>query len=351
MEDLDETRALFLDISKAFDKVWHEGLIFKLKSNGISGPLLNFFDSYLKERRQRVVLNGIQSDWKNLESGVPQGSVLGPLLFLVYINDLPDKIRANMKLFADDSSLFIRASNVNETHQILESDLCMIEQWGHQWKMIFNPDISKQAVEVVFSSKIHKQNHPTLFFNGIEVAKKPFTKHLGLYLDEKLSFTNHIKEKISIALNGLALLKFLSRYVSRDVLNMSYKMYVRPHLDYGDVIYHNSRTFLMNLIEHVQYKAALIVTGSWQGTSRFKLYNELGWESLSDRRWFRRLCFFYKIVNRQTPEYLYNHIPHQRHLQYDLRAHREFPTPNKRTSRYGNSFFPFCISEWEKLDE
>ena len=233
----------FLTYLKPLIKVWHEGLIFKLKSNGISGPLLNFFDSYLKERRQRVVLNGIQSDWKNLESGVPQGSVLGPLLFLVYTNDMPDKIRANMKLFADDSSLFIRASNVNETHQILESDLCMIEQWGHQWKMIFNPDISKQAVEVVFSSKIHKQNHPTLFFNGIEVAKKPFTKHLGLYLDEKLSFTTYIKEKISIALNGLALLKFLSLYESRDVLNMSYKMYVRPHLDYGDVIYHNSRTF------------------------------------------------------------------------------------------------------------
>ena len=287
-----------------------------------------------------MVLNGIQSDWKNLESGVPQGSVLGPLLFLVYINDLPDKIRSNMRLFADDSSLFIRASKVNETHQILEDDLRMIEQWGHQWKMIFNPDISKQAVEVVFSNKTHKQNHPILFFNGIEVAKRPFAKHLGLYLDEKLSFTTHIKEKISIALNGLALLKFLSRYISRDVLNMSYKMYVRPHLDYGDVIYHNSRIFLMDLIEQVQYKAALIVTGSWQGTSRFNLYNELGWESLSDRRWFRRLCFFYKIVNRQTPEYLYNHIPNQRHLQYDLRAHREYPYPNKRTSRYENSFFP-----------
>ena len=80
-ENYDETRALFLDISKAFDKVWHDGLRFKLKCNGVSGPLLAFFDNYLNERHQRVVLNGIQSEWKVLEAGVPQGSVLGPLLF------------------------------------------------------------------------------------------------------------------------------------------------------------------------------------------------------------------------------------------------------------------------------
>ena len=350
-EDFDETRALFLDISKAFDKVWHEGLIFKLKGNGISGPLLNFFVSYLQGRHQRVVLNGIQSEWKVLEAGVPQGSVLGPLLFLVYINDLPENIKAKMKLFADDSSLFTRVSDVNSTHRLLENDLRTIEKWGHQWKMVFNPDITKQAVEVIFSAKKDKTNHPLLEFNNIPVARKPFTKHLGLYLDEKLSFSKHIKEKISKAMNGIALLKFLSKHVSKDVLNLSYKMYVRPHLDYGDVIYHNSRSFLMNLIEQVQYKAALVVTGCWQGTSRIKLYNELGWESLSDRRWFRRLTYFYKIVNRQTPEYLHNHLPPLHNVQYNLRRQRVFVDLKTRTQRHENSFFPYCVSEWEKLSE
>ena len=350
-EDFDETRALFLDISKAFDKVWHEGLIFKLKCNGISGPLLNFFVSYLNDRHQRVVLNGIQSEWKTLEAGVPQGSVLGPLLFLVYINDLPDNIKATIKLFADDSSLFARVSNVNDTQRLLEDDLLLIEKWGHQWKMIFNPDLTKQAVEIVFSVKNDKPTHPPLEFNNIPVARKPFTKHLGLYLDEKLSFSKHIKEKISKAMNGVALLKYLSKYVSKDILNMSYKMYVRPHLDYGDVIFHNSRSYLMDLLEQVQYKAALIVSGCWQGTSREKLYNELGWESLADRRWFRRLTYFYKIRNRLTPGYLYDNIPPKRDVSYSLRQCREFANPNKRTLRYENSFFPYCITEWEKLSD
>ena len=95
--------------------------------------------------------------------------------------------------------------------------------------------------------------------------------------------------------------QILSKYVDRNVLGLSYKMYVPPHLDYGDVIFHNQRADLMKLIERVQYKAALIVSGCWQGTSQEKLYEELGWESLSDRRWIRRLSRFYKISNGLAP--------------------------------------------------
>ena len=164
-ENRQETRAAFLDISKAFDKVWHSGLIFKLKQNGICGNLLNMLENYLSDRKQRVILNGTESSWEPIFSGVPQGSVLGPLLFLIYINDLTQHISANIKLFADDSSLFIKVSNVETAHHTLMRDLDTITAWARLWKMKFNTDISKQAIEVVFSCKYEKTGGiiPSLF--------------------------------------------------------------------------------------------------------------------------------------------------------------------------------------------
>ena len=348
-EKHDETRAIFLDISKAFDKVWHKGLIHKLKCNGISENLLCFFEDYLLNRNQRVILNGLESTWRETYAGVPQGSVLGPLLFLVYINDLPDDILSEMRLFADDSSLFTVVNGIDDTQVKIEKDLSSINTWAYQWKMIFNPDITKQAEEVIFSVKNIKPIHPTLTFNNVPVARVEHTKHLGVYLDSRLNFSKHIREAILKAFNGLSILKILSKYVNRSVLNMSYKLYVRPHLDYGDVIYHNQRTDMMNLIEQVQYKAGLIVSGCWQGTNREKLNEELGWESLSDRRWFRRLNLFYKISNGLAPSYLADHIPQRSVTNISLRTRNQ--NILCRTERYQNSFFPFCIKNWNSLDE
>ena len=142
-------------------------------------------------------------------------------------------------------------------------------------------------------------------------------------------------------------MKFLSKYVSRTVLSLCYILYVRPHLDYGDVIYHNQRDDLMNLIEQVQYKAALIVTGCWQGTSREKIYDELGWEPLHQRRWSRRMTIWYKIVNGLTPAYLFSHVPKEA-----PRPLRSFvpKAPIAKTERYLNTFFPYCINEWNILE-
>ena len=129
-----------MDISKAFDKVWHEGLIFNLKCNGISGKLLICFENYLSQRCQRVVLNGNETEWTRIQAGVPQGYASGPLLFLIYINDLTENISSDMRLFADDSSLFIRVNGTIETHDKLVNHLQIISQWAYQWKMVFNLD-------------------------------------------------------------------------------------------------------------------------------------------------------------------------------------------------------------------
>ena len=145
-----EVRSVYLDMSKAFDKVWHKGLIFKLEQNGVTGNLLKLLKNYISNREQRVVLNGMHSDWGSINSGVPQGSVLGPLLFLIYINDLENGIKSSIKFFADDTSLFSTVSDPITSAENINHNLKLISQWAFQWKMSFNPDPTKPAEEIIF---------------------------------------------------------------------------------------------------------------------------------------------------------------------------------------------------------
>ena len=183
-----DVRGIFLDISKAFDRVWHEGLIYKMKCIGITGMPLKLLQSFLQNRHQRVLLNGQCSSWAPVFAGVPQGSVLGPLFFLIYINDLTKAISSTNKLFADDTSIFSIVNDIDVSEHELNSDLRKISMWAYQWKMSFNPDVSKQAQEVIFSERTQKLFHPTVLFNNIPVRHSIVQKHSGVYLDEKLNF-------------------------------------------------------------------------------------------------------------------------------------------------------------------
>ena len=355
-----EVRSIYLDMSKAFDKVWHDGLIFKLKQNGIEGKLLTLLRNYLTDRKQRVVINGKESSWGDIMSGVPQGSVLGPLLFLVYINDLEDGIKSIVKFFADDTSIFSIVRDPSKSAEDLNHDLSIISKWAHQWKMSFNPDQSKQAEEIIFSQKRKNVFHPPLYFNNFEVKRVDDHKHLGLILDSKLSFTKHINEKIETARKGIGIIKHLAPYVPLKSRDQIYKMYVRPHLDYCDIIFHipeiqsdfdSSLTlnYQMNALERTQYQAALAVSGTWKGTNRDKIYEELGWETLHHRRFFRRLIQFYKIMNNITPEYLKCSIPPQQGHLFGHRSTNIIYPLCGRTSKYQNSFFPDSIKSWNNI--
>jgi hypothetical protein len=258
-----ELRAVFLDISRAFDRVWHSGLLFKLRQIGIEGQALNIIKDFLKDREQRVTIDGQSSDWVPITAGVPQGSILGPLLFLIYINDITEVVTSDIRIFADDTFIF-RTADRDSTTQ-LNNDLEQITDWAWKWKMLFNPDISKQAVEVIFSNKKTPSSHESLIFNGIPVKLVQETKHLGMILDRKLSFVSHLEEKVAKSNQGLGIMIQLKKWVSHKVLEVVFKLYVRPHLDYGDVLYHScnpqkNSTFelsnhstLLQLVENVQY--------------------------------------------------------------------------------------------------
>ena len=183
--------------------------------------------------------------------------------------------------------------NLSESANSLNDDLKKIMEWAFKWKMLFNPDITKQPKEVIFSRKNAKADHPTVYSNEVPVAHTPCQKHLGIHLDEKVNFQTHIKEKIAKTNKDIGIIHKLAHVLPRESLITIYKSFVRPHIDYGDIIYDqpNNNSF-SNMIERVQYNAALAITGAIKRTSQFKIYKELGLESLKFRRWFRRLCFF-----------------------------------------------------------
>ena len=300
-------------MSKAFDKVLHEVLVFKLQRNGIEGQLLKLFKINLSNRK-RVVINGFESECGLIEAGVPQGSVLGPLLFLIYINDMENGIISNVKFCADDTSLFSIATNPTLSAFELNSDLKVIENWAYLWKMLFNPDPNKQAIGMLFSRKRVDQNHPPLFFNNVPVASVSDHKHLGTILDCKLLFTKHIREKVAKARKGIGIIRLLYSHVPLDALDQLYKLFVRLHLDYCDTIYHVpaitdpfdfsiSLKYSMQSIESIPYQADLAVSGAWKGSNTSELYEKLGREFLTGKRCYRRLLQFYKIVNDLAPPY------------------------------------------------
>ena len=264
-DDGHEVQSVFLDMSKAFHKVWHKGLIFKLKQNGISGNLLSTLTDFLKLRKQRVVLNGQLSSCSNIETGIPQGSILGSLLFLIYINDLSDSLTTNVRIFADNVSLFSVVDNISLSATTLNSDLSKINA--------FNPDPNKDAREVIFSCKIKKTSHPPLNFNNNSVQQVKFQKHLGVYLVGKLDFPELLQNMFKKINKTISLLHKLQNNLPSAPL----VTFVRPHLDYGDILH--DQTFNNSFherLESIQYNAVLAITGAIRGSSREKLYQEQG---------------------------------------------------------------------------
>ena len=140
------TQGVFLDVSSAFEKVWHKGLIAKLNQIGIEGKLLKLFESYLSNRRQIVVVDGVKSTETNICAGVPQGSRLGPILFIIYINDIVENLKSEILIFADDCSLMVSAEDPSQSTKILNDDLETISKWASTWKITFNPNKSQDKI-------------------------------------------------------------------------------------------------------------------------------------------------------------------------------------------------------------
>ena len=252
-----EVRAFFCDISKAFDHVWHAGLIYKLRAAGVMGEILAWFKSFLSNRRQRVVLPDANSDLVFIRAGIPQGSILGPLLFLLYINAIVLNIKSNYRLFADDTSLFIIVENPFEAANIINNDLAKITRWAVMWLVSFN---AEKTYSVLISRKINKPNHPLLYMLDQQITEVDSNKHLGVYFSNDYSWhrhINYIKDKAWSRINIMRKIKFK---LDRKSLETTYLTFIRPILEYGDVVWNNCTQYEKEELEKIQTEAARIAT-------------------------------------------------------------------------------------------
>ena len=275
-----EVRAVFSDISKAFDRVWHRGLIHKLKAASVTGEVLAWFTNYHADRKQRVVIPGTTSDSVYIQAGVPQGSILGPLLFLLYINDIVNDIGANIRLFADDSSLYIIVETPAAAAVCLNTDLSKISRWFALWLVRFNP--VKNESMLLFRKR-NKPYNPPLFMQNHQVTEVESHKHLGIYFSSDCSWHQHIeyiKQKAWTRINIMRKLKFR---LDRKALETFYLVFIRPILEYGDVIWDNCTQYEKNELDKIQHEAGRIAIGATKLISLNALYKETNWETLSQR--------------------------------------------------------------------
>ncbi len=339
---------VFLDISKAFDKVYHEGLLHKLQTFGITGSLLRWFHSYLSDRKQRVVLPGASSTWRATNAGVPQGSILGPILFLIYINDIVNNLESNPFLFADDTSLFEILDQPHEAISKINRDLHRINLWSEQWRVTFS---APKTHYMIFSKKIIKPIYQPLYFGGQQIQQIPQHKHIGLNFNEKLTWDDHIKAICSKAMQRVGILKRTSRLIPRKAKETVYSAFIRPLLEYASVIFDGCTKKLANSLERVQRQAALACTGAYQRTSHNSLLQELGWDTLATRRECHKLTYMYKIVNGLVPHYLQTLCTQRVHERttYNLRNRNNLIVPYTRTVSFSRSFIPSSIRLWNNL--
>ena len=265
-----------------------------LSELGVKGSVISWLHSYLHKRKQHVVINGVESTRAFLEAGVPHCSILGPLLFLVYVSDITDGIESDINLFADDTYLLQIVDDPTTSANILNADLDRLHQWASQWLVTFNPN---QTEVITFSAKTKKPYHPPLLFSGIPLKEVSHYTHLGLTFLSDLTWTNHIKSVVRKASKRVGIMKRLKytssrttimkrlKYtLSRTTIMRLYTTLVRPILEYGCVIFDACSQLDSQLIELFQYDAARVCTSAIWNTNRVSILHELGWEMLETRR-------------------------------------------------------------------
>ena len=292
LNDKQQIDAVLLDFSKAFDRVPHQGLLLKLKHYGVRGNILSWIEDFLSARTQEIIIKGSKSSPSPVMSGVPQGTVLGPFLFLAYINDMPECVKSKIKLFADDSLLYRRIKNIADCHQ-LQEDLNKLQEWEQRWQTGFNAD--KCEVIRITNKKRPLCSDYTIHNQKLNIETEAKYLGLGVTISSDLSWSRHADKKAN---STMGFLKRNIRSAPQATKDTAYKTFVRPIVEYAAPTWAPSTDTNTDKIEMVQGRAARFVTNDYVGKSSVtEMIADLGWDTLQKRRDLARLSMMYRILH------------------------------------------------------
>ena len=340
---------IYMDFQKAFDSVPHRRLLLKMKATGIHSNVLGWVQSFLSDRKQKVVINGTFSDEANVTSGIPQGSVLGPLLFVLYINDLPNGLRSTAKLFADDTKLFNRSDTTNGPID-LQRDLDELQDWSARWLLKFHPQKCcvvriGNGPENDYFMQEKRENED---IQPIKLNVSSAEKDLGIVIDSKLTFKNHVLQSCAKANKILGIIRRSFDHLTNKMFVQLYKSLVRPHLEYGHCAWDPNLKYLCQDIENVQRRATKLL-----GNLKNKPYSErlriLKLPTMEHRRLRGDIIETFKYLNNfydvEKPKF-------NKPLTSNLRGHPLKLAHNRSRLEIRRHFFANRIVEtWNNLPE
>ena len=335
---------LFIDLKKAFDTIDHEIILRKLANYGVDPNALRLFASYLCNRSQKCTVNGALSSVSKLTCGVPQGSILGPLFFLIYINDLPNCLDISCaKMFADDTNITVPGCTFAELEQASNSELTNLYSWLKANKLSLN--IAKTEFMVVSSrQKFLAENCSELNIrlDNQPISRVEHAKSLGLIIDDRLSWSNYIKELCR---------KISSAIVSQSTAVQIYNALIQPHFDYCTPVWDGLSSYLCEKLQKLQNRAARVILQANCEVNSSLLLETLKWDQLSLRRRKHKAIMMFKSLNGLAPVYLQD-LFRERHTNYHLRdSFHKLNLPKPRTNYLKRSFGYSGALLWNSLPE
>ena len=331
-----------MDFSKAFDVVPHQRLLRKLNYYGIRGTSLKWIEDFLSGRSQQVVVDGMFSETAPVTSGVPQGSVLGPILFLTFINDMPECVTSRCRLFADDSIVYRVTNNTHDCAK-LQDDLASLEEWERKWGMEFNPS----KCNILHVSR-KKKPHLNLYnLKGTVLEAVDTATYLGVIVAKDLAWNHHVHKTVSKGTRALGFIKRNIRTSYQAVKELAYNTLVRPTLEYASTVWSPHQKELIKSLEMVQRRAARYVLRAYdRKDSVTDMLKTLKWETLEERRLKARAVMGYRIIHELVKIPSKQFIP----TTVNTRGHTgRFQQISARTNYYKHTFFPSFIPIWNAL--